>query len=65
MDAKTPIALPVDEFCSKYRIHRSTFYRNLKKGLMPPIVKIGNSTRILSEDELAWLHQRKQHTLTA
>jgi predicted DNA-binding transcriptional regulator AlpA len=48
-------ALTVAEFCDKYRINRSTYYRNAKGGRMPPAVKIGHSTRILVEDEEAWL----------
>ena len=52
-------AITIAEFCRKYGIHRSTFYRNAKAGHMPPFVKIGAATRILVEDEQAWLQRRK------
>ena len=52
-------AITIADFCSKYQIHRSTFYRNLKRGLMPPIIKIGKGSRILFEDEQAWLEKHR------
>ena len=60
--AKAPAgksAITIAEFCRKYGIHRSTFYRNAKAGRMPPFLKIGTATRILVEDEQAWLQSRK------
>jgi len=57
---KARTAYTIAEFCQKYKVHRSTFYRNLKRGLMPPVVKIGSATRILAEDEEAWLHAQRQ-----
>jgi predicted DNA-binding transcriptional regulator AlpA len=54
-------ALTVAEFCAKYHIHRSTYYRNAKLGCMPPAIKVGKATRILTSDEQAWLaNQRKE-----
>lgn len=54
-----PCASSIRDFCLKYNIDRSTFYRNRKKGLMPPTVKIGTATRILREDEQAWLQANR------
>jgi predicted DNA-binding transcriptional regulator AlpA len=55
MQPEKQTAYTIAEFCQKYAIHRSTFYRNLKRGLMPPVIKLGAATRILAEDERAWL----------
>lgn len=59
MQPQNQTALTIAEYCQKYHIHRSTFYRNVKKGLMPPIIKVGNATRILVEDEQAWLSAQR------
>lgn len=55
MQPQTKTSYTIDEFSSKYGINRSTFYRNAKKGKMPPYVKLGRSSRILVDDEQAWL----------
>ena len=60
MQPHAQTACTVAQFCAKYKVHRSTFYRNLKRGLMPPVIKIGWSTRILREDEEAWLSRERQ-----
>ena len=57
MQPQAPTAITIAQFCAKYNVHRATFYRNLKRGLMPPIIKIGTATRILVEDEMAWLER--------
>ena len=54
------ITLTVAEFCDKYRIDRSSYYRNVKIGRMPPAIKVGGSTRILIEDEQAWLAKQRR-----
>lgn len=60
MQSQKQTAYTIAEFCQKYHIHRSTFYRNVKTGQMPPIIKVGAATRILVDDEQAWLSvQRK------
>ena len=51
--------LTVSEFCEKYRIHRTTYYRNEKKGRMPKSIKIGSQTRILAHDEEEWLDNQR------
>lgn len=53
--------LTVAEFCDRYRIHRATYYRNTKRGLMPRAIKIGSATRILAEDEQAWLDAQRSN----
>ena len=60
MQSHAQNAYTVAQFCAKYNVHRSTFYRNLKRGLMPRVIKIGSSTRILREDEEAWLSRQRQ-----
>lgn len=43
----------VPEFCRKYRISTSTFYRNVNN--MPKAVFIGKHPMILFQDEQEWL----------
>ena len=54
------IAITVVDFCAKYRINRSTYYRNVKLGRMPPAIKVGAATRILISDEQEWLRKQRQ-----
>jgi predicted DNA-binding transcriptional regulator AlpA len=58
MNEKSPV-LTVAEFCDRYRIDRASYYRNAKLGRMPPAIKVGGSTRILAEDEEAWLTKQR------
>ena len=60
MQPHNPTAITIAAFCKKYGIHRSTFYRNAKRGCMPSIVKVGSATRILCEDEQKWLCTQRQ-----
>lgn len=46
-------AITIAEFCERYNISTSTFYRNSKK--MPKTVFIGKHPRILFHDEQKWL----------
>jgi len=50
----------VADFCNRYGIHRSTYYRNAKRGRMCAAIKVGGSTRILTEDEQAWLAKQRR-----
>ena len=52
-------ALTIADFCAKYRINRATYYRNAKVGRMPRSIKVGSATRILIEDEAAWLAKQR------
>ena len=54
------LVMTVAEFCDKYRIDRTTYYRNAKAGLMPVAIKIGGARRILVSDEQAWLAQQRK-----
>jgi predicted DNA-binding transcriptional regulator AlpA len=54
--------LTIQQFCEKYQIHASTYYRGVKSGAMPPYIKIGNVSRILISDETAWLEQQRQQS---
>ena len=53
-------AITVAEFCDKYRIDQSSYYRNAKLGRMPAAIKVGGAIRILLADEQAWLKQQRQ-----
>jgi excisionase family DNA binding protein len=62
MNDKPYLAMTVAEFCERYRIDRATYYRNAKLGRMPPAIKVGGGTRILTEDEQAWLAKQRGAT---
>ncbi|MCK1639585.1 helix-turn-helix domain-containing protein [Bradyrhizobium sp. 157] len=47
--------LTVEEFCRRYRICRTTFYRLRAEGKGPRIVKIGKCTRISETAATEWL----------
>ncbi|AWL95748.1 helix-turn-helix domain-containing protein [Bradyrhizobium ottawaense] len=47
--------LTVDEFCQRYRIGRTTFYRLHAEGKGPRVVKIGKCTRISEAAAADWL----------
>ena len=59
MQPQNAPASTIAQFCTRYGIHRSTFYRNLKRGVMPPVVKLGSASRILYEDEQTWLASQR------
>ncbi len=52
-----PRASSIKNFCSRYGMNPSTYYRRLKRGLVPPPRKIGTTSRILIEDEEVWLER--------
>jgi predicted DNA-binding transcriptional regulator AlpA len=58
-----PSSSSIADFCSRYNMSRATFYRRLKRGLAPPYHKIGRSSVILLEDELAWLDRLRRGEL--
>jgi hypothetical protein len=47
-------AFSVDEFCSRYKICRSTFYKALREGWGPKIIQIGSRKRITPSAARAW-----------
>ena len=51
---KDPPAYSVSEFCAAHRIARGTFYKLLKAGEGPQIVKVGRRTLIPGEAAFAW-----------
>ena len=63
MPAQNTSAITIAEFCDWYRIHRATYYRNAKRGRMPRAIKIGSSTRILTEDLDTWLEAQRSNAL--
>jgi predicted site-specific integrase-resolvase len=54
--------MTVSEFCDKYRIDRATYYRNIKLGRVPAFIMVGGATRILVDDETAWLAKQRGAT---
>jgi excisionase family DNA binding protein len=48
--------LTVKEFCERYAISRTTFYRQRAAGHLR-VMKIGSATRIRFEDAEAWAEQ--------
>ena len=56
------IAMTVADFCRKYQLDRSSYYRNAKLGRMPAFIKVGGSTRILVDEEQAWLAKQRGAT---
>lgn len=57
-----PHLLTVRDFCERYRVSRTTVWRECKKGL--PIVKIGRATRIKVADAEAWFERLEQRQLS-
>ncbi len=53
MTQNTP-AKSVSEFCQNNNISQSFFYKLLKQGKAPRIMKIGNRTIITAEAENEW-----------
>jgi len=47
----------VQDFCKRYHIHFTTFYR--RRTDLPRTIKVGGQLRITASDEAAWL-ARKQ-----
>ncbi len=49
----------VIDFCKRHGFTPCTYYRQLKKGNMPPLRHIGGSSRILDDEEQGWLERVK------
>jgi hypothetical protein len=64
-DAANPrsFALSVDEFCQRYRICRSTFYKSLREGWGPEFIQIGRRKRITPKQATAW--ERRMEKMAA
>jgi excisionase family DNA binding protein len=45
--------MTIADFCSEYRVSRSSVYRLINAGLIP-IVKVGRATRIRTADAERW-----------
>lgn len=56
--------MTVTEFCNKYRINKSTYYRNSKLGRMPAAIQVGGSKRILAIHEEKWLTDNIEESVT-
>lgn len=54
--ATTPAAISVDEFCNSLSIGRTTFYRDLKSGLIKA-VKRGGRTLVPFDELQAYLRR--------
>ena len=53
MENFNPEMMPMAEFCSRYRIGRTTAYREVAAGRLK-IRKLGSATRIARADAEAW-----------
>ena len=53
MQTNTP-ALSVDKFCELHSISRSLFYKALKEGWGPRIMRVGRRTLVSSEAAQEW-----------
>ena len=58
-----PRATTIADFCDRYSISKVTFWRRAKKGLTPPVRRIGKSCFILVDEEAAWLERVKNNEL--
>ncbi len=52
---KFPRASSVPDFCNRFDMALSTYYRKVPLGQVPPFRKIGRRSVILSTDEERWL----------
>jgi predicted DNA-binding transcriptional regulator AlpA len=55
-------SLSVPEFCHAEGFSKAMFYKLLKQGLAPQIMKIGRLTRISVEAAMEWRHRMEQLT---
>lgn len=51
---QTPAAFNVAEFCAAFRIGKGTFYKLLKEGKGPKLLKVGRRTLVSLEAAEAW-----------
>lgn len=54
MTERTAQLLTVRDFAEAYRVSVPTVYRILKRGDLPPLLKIGRASRIRATDAEAW-----------
>ncbi|MFE8034645.1 hypothetical protein [Thiohalocapsa marina] len=50
-----PTSSSILDFCDRYHIDKSTFYRRLED--MPRTIRVGGQQRILGADEKAWIER--------
>ena len=62
MDTSLKQFLNVSDFCESHGISRGHFYRLLKDGLGPDIVKIGKRTLISVESAARWRRRMEQQS---
>ena len=56
----TPQTLSVNQFCKKFGISTSMFYKLGRQGKGPKILKIGKRTLITAEAAQAWQEQMEE-----
>ena len=49
----------VDEWCTKHRVCRATFYNLVKSGQAPRYIKIGSRTVISYQADLDWQREHE------
>jgi predicted DNA-binding transcriptional regulator AlpA len=52
----------VAEFCDDHRISTATFYRLMRRGDGPPVIKLGKATRISAEAAAEWRRRMERET---
>jgi predicted DNA-binding transcriptional regulator AlpA len=58
-DTAAALAFSVQEFCTLHRISRCYFYKLLKQGLAPRLIKIGARTLVSVEAAADWRRERE------
>jgi predicted DNA-binding transcriptional regulator AlpA len=58
MVAPSPTVFSIPEFCGEHRISRSMFYKELKAGRGPRLMKVGGRVLITAECAEAWRQSR-------
>lgn len=55
-------AMTVDDFCTRHSISRALFYKLIKEGKGPRIMKVGRKTLITTQSAAAWRRQMETAT---
>lgn len=55
----TQLCMSVKDFCALHTISRASFYRMVRAGEGPRIIKVGSRTLISTEAASDWRHKRE------
>jgi predicted DNA-binding transcriptional regulator AlpA len=53
-------AYSIDEFCTAHGLSRSSFYKMLKQGTAPRLLKVGKAVRVSIEAAADWRRERER-----